>query len=220
MKPKASTVAQKLLNLYRQAHVIIGGWGAVNPVFVDEATPDVLSALTELPTGKLLAKHIENLKSGKTPMDSIERDLLPYGGMMAESVVNINLSDSQWNELQSAILNFTPDQDGLNRIEQLPIVKSFGAEWIQKIRSLISVKHPELSQHWATVDQTYNAYMRWNTANDLISNPLTDRARAQLQADMPEYETYLPMFGEEGTKLLEKLRLSVSSLKHDNTNNS
>ncbi len=220
MKPKASTVAQKLLNLYRQAHVIIGGWGALNPVFVDEATPDVLSALAELPTGKLLAKHIENLKSGKTPMDSIERDLLPYGGMMAESVVNINLSDSQWNELQSAILNFTPDQDGLNRMEQLPIVKSFGTEWIQKIRSLISVKHPELLQHWATVDQTYNAYMRWNTANDLISNPLTDRARAQLQADMLEYETYLPMFGEEGTKLLEKLRLSISSLKHNNINNS
>lgn len=220
MKPKASTVAQKLLNLYRQAHVIIGGWGALNPIFLDEATPDVITALSELPTGKLLAKHIENLKSGKTPMDSIERDLLPYGGMMAESAVNIDLSASDWNELQSAILNFTPDQDGLNRIEQLPIVKSFGGEWIQKIRSIISVKHPELAQQWATVDQTYNAYMRWNTANDLIANPLTDRARAQLQADMPEYETYLPMFGDEGTKLLEKLRLSISSLKHNDISNS
>ena len=37
MKPKASVVAQKLLNLYRQAHVIIGGWSALNPIFVDEA---------------------------------------------------------------------------------------------------------------------------------------------------------------------------------------
>jgi len=214
MKPKASTVAQKLLNLYRQAHVIIGGWGALNPIFVDEATPDVMAALPDLPTGKLLAKHIENLRSGKTSMDSIDRDLLPYGGMMAETVLEVNITESEWKDLESAILNFTPDEDGLKKFEEISIVKSFGAEWVQKIRSFISVKHPELLPNWATVDQTYNAYMRWNTANDLISNPLTDRARAQLQADMPEYETYLPMFGDDGVKLLEKLRLSIASIKH------
>ena len=214
MKPKASTVAQKLLNLYRQAHVIIGGWGALNPIFVDEASADVISALSDLPTGKLLVKHIENLKSGKTPMDSIERDLLPYGGMMAETAIEVNVSESGWHELESAILNFTPDQDGLDKIEKVPVVKSFGAEWVQKIRSLLSVKHPELLQNWAIVDQTYNAYMRWNTARDLVSNTLSDRSRAELQAEMPEYETYLPMFGEEGVKLLEQLRTSISSLKH------
>ena len=220
MKPKASTVAQKLLNLYRQAHVIIGGWGALNPIFVDEASEDVISALSELPTGKLLIKHIENLKSGKTPMDSIERDLLPYGGMMAESAIDTNISESNWKELESAILNFTPDQDGLDTIEKIPVVKSFGDEWVQKIRSLVSVKHPELLQKWAIVDQTYNAYMRWNTAKDLVSNIISDRSRAQLQADMPEYETYLPMFGKPGEELLEKLRTSISSIKHipDNKN--
>lgn len=218
MKPKASTVAQKLLNLYRQAHVIIGSWGALNPIFVDEATPDVLHELSNMPTGKLLVKHIENLRSGKTPMDSIERDLLPYGGMMAESAIDIDLSESDWHDLESAIHDFTPDQDGLDRIEQLSIVKSFGNEWIQKIRSLIAAKHPELSANWAIIDQTYNAYMRWNTANDLISNILTDRERAQLQADMPEYETYLPMFGDAGVELLEKLRTSISSIKHDTDN--
>ena len=153
-------------------------------------------------------------------MNSIERDLLPYGGMMAETALDFDISQSDWKDLESAIISFTPDQDGLDRIEKLPIVKSFGNEWVQKIRSLISVKHPELIQNWEAVDQTYNAYMRWNTANDLISNILTDRARAQLQADMPEYETYLPMFGDDGLKLLEKLRNSISSIKHDNTNNS
>lgn len=215
MKPKASVVAQKLLNLYRQEHVIIGGWAAINPIFVDDATPDVISALSELPTGKTLIKHIENLKSGKTPMDSIERDLLPYGGMMAESAIEIDVSDSDWKNLESAILNFTSDQDGLDQIENLSIVKSFGSEWLQKIRSIIMKKNPELLPNWETIDKTYNAYMRWNTANDLISNPITDRARAQLQADMPEYETYLPMFGQDGEKLLEKLRTYISSFKHE-----
>ena len=92
MKPKASTVAQKLLNLYRQAHVIIGGWGALNPIFIEEATPDVISELSNMPTGKMLVKHIENLRSGKTPMNTIDRDLLPYGGMMAESSLDIEIS--------------------------------------------------------------------------------------------------------------------------------
>ena len=68
MKAKASVVAQKLLNLYRQAHVIQGGWAAVNQVFVSEATQDVLSELHDLPTGKNLVTHISNLR------DKIEDD--------------------------------------------------------------------------------------------------------------------------------------------------
>jgi len=218
MKQKASVIAQKLLNLYRQAHVIIGGWGALNPIFVEEATPDVITELSEMPTGKMLVKHIENLKSGKTPMDSIERDLLPYGGMMAESPIEVNMSESDWQKIESAILNFTPDQDGLDKIQSIPVIKSFGQEWLQNIHVIVTRKHPEIMDKWTIVEQTYNAFMRWNTANDLLSNIMTDRSRAQLQADLPEYETYLPMFGEEGQKLLEKLRNSISALQHNSTN--
>ena len=47
MKAKNVAVAQKLLNLYRQEHVIIGGWSAVNPVFINEATDDVIKELRE-----------------------------------------------------------------------------------------------------------------------------------------------------------------------------
>ena len=218
MKQKASVVAQKLLNLYRQAHVIIGGMTVLNPIFVEEATPDVLEELATLPTGKMLVKHIENLKSGKTPMDSIERDLLPYGGMMVETAIETAISEDEWKELESAILNFTPDQEGLDRIEALSVVKSFGQEWLPKVQSFITRHHHDLLPQWAVVDKTYNAYMRWNTANELLSNIMTERSRAELQADLPEYETYLPMFGDEGVKLLEKLRLSISSLQHNSAN--
>ena len=95
MKTKASTVAQKLLNLYRQEHVIFGGWAAVNQVFVAEADNDVMRELRALPTGKMLIQHIENLRSGKTPMDSIERELLPYGGTMDQSVATISLTPTE-----------------------------------------------------------------------------------------------------------------------------
>ena len=214
MKPRASVVAQKLLNLYRQSHVIIGGWSALNPIFVNESTPDVMTALADLPTGKLLIRHIENLKSGKTPMDSIERDLLPYGGMMAESVTNLQISQNDWNELIAAISEFTPDQNGLKRITDLKLVKSFGPEWLNIIRAALANKHPEFLQQWGVVDQTYNAYKRWDMAKDILSRAINDRTRAEIQADMFEYETYLPMFGDEGRELLAKLRNFISSLKH------
>ncbi len=212
MKAKASVVAQKLLNLYRQEHVIFGGWAAVNRVFVDEADPDVLKALRDLPTGKTLIKHIENLRSGKTPMDSIERNLLPYGGMMAETVVTVPLTSAEWAELESGIEDFTTDQEGLDKIQQLRVVKKFGDQWLVAIRAALS-QRPDLLEKWSVVNKTYRAYYLWKVASDMLNQPLSERARAQLQVDMPEYETYLPMFGDAGTELLEKLRSFISSMK-------
>ena len=212
MKAKTRATAQKLLNLYRQEHVIIGGWATVNPIFVKEATDDVIRELNDMPTGKLLVRHIENLRSGKTPADSIDPELLPYGGMMtAEDVATIKLSPDQWRELEYALQTFTPDQNGLNRFMELDIVHQFGEEWQTAIRSVLNAR-PQLLEQWNIVNQTYNAYRLWNTANEIIANPISERVRAQVQADMPEYETYLPMFGDAGTELLSKLRTFISSL--------
>lgn len=218
MKAKASLIAQKLLNLYRQEHVIFGGWAAVNEVFVNEATPEVIKELRELPTGKILAKHIENLRSGKTPMDSIDRELLPYGGMMVETIATIPLTSEEWAELEHGINNFTPDETGLTEIQQLNVIKKFGDQWLVAIRAAISAK-PELLEKWSIIAKTYRAYYLWKVASDMINQPLTERARAQLQADMPEYETYLPMFGEAGVELLEKLRSFITTIKSDEEEN-
>ena len=212
MNAKASATAQKLLNLYRQEHVIFGGWAAVNQVFVDEATPDVVRELRELPTGKNLVKHIENLRSGKTPMDSIDRELLPYGGMMAETVATVPSTPDEWTELESGINSFTTDQQGLDNIQQLGVIKKFGDQWLVAIRAALSAR-PDLVEKWSIVMKTYRAYYLWKVASDMLNQPLSERARAQLQADMPEYETYLPMFGDAGVQLLEKLRSFISAMK-------
>lgn len=212
MNAKTSTIAFKLLNLYRQEHVIVGGWTTVNPIFVNEATDDVIKELRDMPTGKLLVRHIENLRSGKTPMDSIDPELLPYGGMMiAEDIATIKLTANQWQELEDALNSFTPDQMGLERFMKLDVVREFGEEWQNAIRSALNAR-PQLLDRWNIVNQTYNAYRLWDTANEIIANPISERSRAQVQADMPEYETYLPMFGDAGTELLAKLRTFVSSL--------
>lgn len=217
MKAKASLVAQKLLNLYRQEHVIFGGWAAVNAVFVAEATNDVIAELHELPTGKSLVRHIENLRSGATPMDTINRELLPYGGMMNETVATIPLTPDEWRELESGLDAFTPDQDGLDRIQQLPVIKKFGDQWLVAIRAALNTR-PQMREKWAIVTQTYRAYYLWKVASDMIHQPLSERA-AQLQADMPEYETYLPMFGDRGMELLAKLRQSISMREPFDTDN-
>lgn len=212
MNTKSSVTALKLVNLYRQEHVIVGGWAAVNAVLVNEATDDVINELQNLPTGKMLIRHIENLRSGKTPMDSIEPELMPYGGQMQDaSMSSVKLTDNQWQELEYGFENFTPDQAGLKMFTSLGVVQQFGPEWITAIRDAIAQK-PYLMDRWNVINQTYNAYRLWDTANEIIANPISERERAQVQADMPEYETYLPMFGETGMQLLEKLRTVISSL--------
>lgn len=212
MNVKTSAIALRLLNLYRQEHVIIGGWATVNPIFVNDATDDVIKELRDMPTGKLLVQHIENLRSGKTAMDSIDSELLPYGGMMtAEDVATIKLNPNQWRELENALQEFTPDQAGLDRFMSLELVRNLGEEWQNSIRAILNAR-PKLLDKWNIVKQTYNAYRLWDVANEIIANPISERVRAQVQADMPEYETYLPMFGDAGAELLAKLRTFISSM--------
>ncbi len=211
MKAKTRATAQRLLNLYRQAHVIVGGWATVNPVFVNDINDNVALELQDLPTGKMLLRHIENLKNGTTPMDSIDRELLPYGGMMmGESVASIKLNETQMDDLTDAIENFIPTQQGLDTFTSKPIVQYFGEEWPTAIGAIVQTK-PNLTEQWNSIKQTYNAYRLWDSANMVIANPLTERVRAQVQSEMPEYETYLPMFGDDGAKLLNKLRNFIST---------
>lgn len=211
MKAKASVIAQKLLNLYRQAHVINGGWAAVNRVFIDEATDEVITELGDLPTGKMLVQHIKNLREGKTQMNTIARELLPYGGMMDVPAIATDISHNDLESLVSAIDNFEPDQDALHEFMQIPIVRKFGSEWESAIKNVLA-ERTDVLKKFETIIRTSRAYKMWDSANNIISKPVNERVRAQLQVDMPDYETYLPMFGDDGTKLLHKLHKITSSL--------
>lgn len=212
MQQQAHTIAQRLLNLYRQAHVIDGGWAAVNQVFIKESNDSqVISELENLPTGKKLIAHINNLRSGKTPMDSINKDLLPYGGLMSGQTLNVSLTDDETQQLKRVLDEFQPNIENLNTIKQLPFIQKFGNDWVDDVKSAIALNQDMLAK-WNLVIQTDNAYRIWDSAKQLLSETLTDRHRAQIQADMPEFETYLPMFGDQGKEMLTKLRTFMSSL--------
>ena len=127
MPQHAHIVAQRLLNLYRQEHVIEGGWSAVNKVFIAESDdPQVIAELENMPTGSKLVMHINNLRSGKTPMNTIDKSLLPYGGLMSGQEITFSLTPDEINELKNALTNFQPTPESLNSIKQLPFVKRFG----------------------------------------------------------------------------------------------
>lgn len=212
MSQQAHTIAQRLLNLYRQEHVINGGWPAVNKVFISEANDDqIIAELEAMPTGKKLVAHINNLRSGKTPMNSIDKDLLPYGGLMSGLEANISLSKTEIEELRSALNHFEPTLESLDTIKHMPLVKKFGNDWQHSIKAAI-MSDANMSAKWDIVMQTDRAYRTWDSAQQLLSETLTERNRAQIQADMPDYETFLPMFGDAGKEMLAKLRTFMSSL--------
>ncbi len=211
MNQKPSTVALRLMNLYRQQHVILGGWAAVNPIFIADATDAVITELQNMPAANFLIAHIANLRSGKTPMDSIAPELMPYGGMMTETAPSISLTESEISELRTALDGFKTDADSLAKIQSMNVVKRFGQEWQVAIRAALA-GHSDLSEKWATVTRTARAFELWKIANDLLAAPISERARAQIQAELPEYETYLPMFGDAGREVLVKLRTYISSI--------
>ena len=159
-----------------------------------------------------MATHINNLRDGKTAPDTIEDELLPYGGMLAGQDNNkVALSPSEIDELKSALSDFEPNPEGLEKLKKLSFVKKFGNNWIEDVKSALA-GNVELASKWDDVIRTNRAYQMWNSAKELVSETLTDRDRAQIQADMPEFETYLPMFGEKGKAVLAKLRTFVSSV--------
>lgn len=210
MQQHTLITAQRLLNLYRQEHVINGGWAAVNQVFLQEsAEEDVLTALSALPTGDKLVEHINNLRSGKTPMDSIDNNLLPYGGMMFGAEKETSLTNTEIQELQLALDDFSPSPENLDKIKQMSFVQRFGNDWIDDVKIALA-GHTELLAKWDTVARTAKAYHNWDTAQKLVSEPATERNRALIQANMLDFEMYLPMFGDSGQELLSRLRTIIT----------
>jgi hypothetical protein len=202
MKTRTALVAQKLMNLYRSAFAIDGGWGAVNAVLSAEADDAVVAEIEKLPCGKNLSRHIYNLKSGLTRPDAIDAELLPYNGMMQPRSDEFDGAD--FDALESALENFQPDEEHLSQIKNLAIVRRFGDRWAAGVRAIL--RDDSLIAIWRNVVQSDRALRLWGRAAEILASSPSDLLRAEVQADMPEYETYLPMFGKDGLDALSRLR--------------
>ncbi len=216
---KPHVIAQRLVNLYRQAHVINGGFAVINPIFLKEATKDVLEELTELANGKKIIEHISNLKSGKTKMDSIDPELQPYGGLMVDDRVlakeiSVKLSKSEIDSIVKDLMEFNPDVSGLENLEKNSSIKKLGEDWPQQLRAIMDMNEGSYQEvvleKLKLAEKLHNAVRLWYKAQEYIATPQSDRLRAEVQADLPEFETYLPMFGDAGQDLLVKVRALVT----------
>jgi hypothetical protein len=205
MKTQAALTARKLMNLYRSAFAIEGGWGAVNAVLTAEADDAVVAEVEKLPCGKNLGRHISNLKRGLTKPDSIDPELTPYNGMMQPRPDDVD--DAAFAALRGELENFQPDKEHLERIKNLPIVRQFGGRWPAGVLAIL--RDDSLVAIWRNVVQSDRAMKLWGRAAEILSSSPSDLLRAEVQADMPEYETYLPMFGKDGLDILSRLRQFV-----------
>ena len=77
-KREIDATAWRMLNIFRQFHVIEGGIAEVNKYFIT-ADENVIESIAQMPSGKKLAEHIRNLQSKKTNINSISEYLLPFG---------------------------------------------------------------------------------------------------------------------------------------------
>jgi hypothetical protein len=202
MKTHSARTAQKLMNLYRSAFAIEGGWRAVNEVLAAEADDSVLAEISKLPCGQGLAQHIFDLKNGRVDKGSIDPELLPYGGAMQPPARKVSGAD--YDALKSALTNFVPDAAHIDQIRQLAAVRQFGDKWRAGVGSILD--DDSLAAVWRNVLQSESALRLWGRAAEILASSPSDLLRAEVQADMPEYETYLPMFGGEGLDILSRLR--------------
>ncbi|MDR2685288.1 MAG: hypothetical protein LBB23_00760 [Rickettsiales bacterium] len=207
---KPQVIAQKLLNLYRQYHVINGKWATLNPIFMAEGTADVISELGRLPTGDLLARHIKNLREGRGGRDSIDPELLPFDGAMETQSNGEKFSSGEISELNRELRIWKPDQINMQQIKDLAIVKKSGDGWREQIAAALA-GNPELSSVWANVIKYDTATGLWFRASQALGGVPTERLRAEVQADMLGYENYLPMFGGAGQEMLTKLKQLMGS---------
>ncbi|MDR1071398.1 MAG: hypothetical protein LBL21_02015 [Rickettsiales bacterium] len=202
MKTRTALTAQKLMNLYRSAFAIDGGWRAVNSILAAESDDAVVLEIEKLPCGKNLSKHISNLKRGLTKPDAIDAELLPYNGMMQPRSDDVD--DADFGALVSELENFQPDAEHLAKIKNLAVVRQFGDRWQAGVRAIL--RDDSLIEIWRGVVQSARALALWGRAAEILSSSPSDLLRAEVQADMPEYETYLPMFGKDGLDALSRLR--------------
>ena len=102
--------------------------------------------------------------------------------------------------------------EGLDKIKQLPFVQKFGNTWTDDIKKALTDNNEMLAK-WDVVARTALAYKNWDTAQKLVSQPATERNRALIQANMFDFEMYLPMFGEPGKEILSKLHAITAARK-------
>jgi len=200
--------AQYLLNLFRQNHVFADKLESLNKKFLT-ASAEALEALKHLPTGTILLRHIDLLKTKKVPLHKIAKDcvLFPELTPPENTVIlseekketsPVNKSSGEETILR-ALDSFRPDNAHLNTFKQ-----DLGINWKTRLMDFVSKNKLNASQQQAyeTVLGFSDAIDAWHKAESVLQEDNQVKARSILS----NLETVLPQFGSAGQDLLMRVK--------------
>lgn len=200
--------ARYLLNLFRQNHIFAGSLESLNKKFLT-ASPETVDDLKKLPTGAILVRHIDLLKTKKVPLTKIARECVLFPELTPPENIMIlpegkkeslpaNKSSGEETILR-ALDSFRPDNAHLNTFKQ-----DLGVNWKTRLMDFVSKNKLNSSQQQAyeTVLGFSDAIDSWHKAEDILQEDNQVKARSILA----NLEAVLPQFGVAGQDLLTRVK--------------
>lgn len=232
-RERAKAVARRYINIFHQLHVIDAPLATLNAEFA--ALPrDVVMLLPEMMGGVKLHQHIQNLKTGQTPMDKVDPDLLPFGREVFDDVklytqytsydkasyvpAPPSVADGPGArkakdgggeaQIWSMLRSYTNTPESLEAFKKLPAVASLGPKWRDELKSRIATSNQpdweHLAQAFDNLVQFDDAVEAWGAVSMFVRNP-SPEARTKIAPKVDTYKKNLDMFGDAGEALAAKL---------------
>ncbi|MDR3126568.1 MAG: hypothetical protein LBT92_02970 [Rickettsiales bacterium] len=251
VREKYLAEARRYINIFHQLHVITYDISSINADFL-AMQDDVVGLLPSLPGGQKLWQHVQNLKSGDTPPDKIDPDLLPFGAEVfedknlykrytnyerreapsgpvkaarpkaAERPLRAARAESvepppaaaggvggvgEFAAIFEALRGYHNTPAELQSFKAMPDVEALGASWERDISAAIAESDVPDRDNLAAVFRglaTFNVALDvWNEASSIVRGDIPGSVIPQ---GMPDFKKYLPMFGQPGKELLERLK--------------
>ena len=232
-REKALTIGKRYLNIFRQLHVITAGIETLNKDFLS-LPDDVVKILPELAGGLKFYQHIQNLKSGATPINKIEAELFKQytdftapssgvshsftdssyqGSPVEKSEPTINSTSDDYGNLFEMLRSFQPTPQNLNDFKSSETIKDLGPNWKVEIQRILSNSGAsdtaKLKKNFENLCIFDTALDIWEECVALVKNP-RKKSREEIQSNLSNYQKYLNMFGKGGQDLYEKVKALVS----------
>ena len=114
-------------------------------------------------------------------------------------------------DVLSSLDNFSPDVKSLNNVEKIA-TEFFGLSWKFNLEMYINTMNPNDKKKYLPLLKNVLAFDKalglWVSAQQVLKGVKT--LSSDIVRELPEYEEYLPKFGVEGVRLLEKFKAQLN----------
>ena len=234
----ALKIGRKYLNIFHQLHFINAGMEILNNDFLT-MSDDVIELLPELAGGMKLAQHIKNLKTGKTPINKIDADVLPFGELVfddhekfleytsynkiaamknVESENNAETSsiqteiNNEYKQLYELLRAFKNTPALLENFKSSEVIRDLGPDWKNEVKNILkNSKEKDASNMRKTFDGLCVFDIALNYWQECVAIVKNPKSKptSEIKDKLSDYKKYLAMFGAGGKDLYEKVKQLV-----------